>query len=347
MVRVVFLSTCTRPAGFRNDPAFIYRCENLGHALRAKGLDVEWDHVFTWRRSNAPSCAVIHRPRLGFRTWRLVRHLKAMGARLVADIDDLVFDEAYARFSPAVRNGRSQLWRLQRRFRDQRAAIKWFDHITVSTDALRDHAHRCFPGKPVTVLHNAVHWEWLRRPHQAAAAEGPVKTITYLPGTRSHDRDFALIAEPLTRFLRTHLAVRLRITGPLGFRLEVPAGQLQTGEKVAFSDYHEQFRDAWVNLAPLEDTPFNHCKSALKVMEAGYWGVPTICSPNPDYQRFETAGALPAGSASEWLQRLEQLVDDRHYRRLKENLRERTLQLADVNARADQFLGEVLGQAGR
>jgi hypothetical protein len=54
---------------------------------------------------------------------------------------------------------------------------------------------------------------------------------------------------------------------------------------------------------------------------------------------------LPAGGADEWLQRLEQLADDGHYHRLTENLRERTLQLADVNARADQFIDEVLGQA--
>ena len=373
---IALLASARVPKGYLRDPAFIYRCENLGHALRAAGYRVDLAHPWNWRVPATLGSALFHRPRQSFRLWRLVRRLRAMGAKLIADVDDLVFDERLARYSPAVRNKRRPLWWQQRLFREHHAAIKWFDHITVSTDVLREHAHRCFPGKPVTVLPNSVHWHWRREPNLTEAVspelggtplpsspashaelvgkalDGQVqggsqgaKIITYLPGTRSHDRDFALIAEPLTRFLRTHPEVHLRVTGPVEFRLDVPPAQLEHGEKVPFAAYAEKFRGVWVNLAPLEDTPFNACKSALKAIEAGYWGIPTICSPNPDYARFAEAGALVAHDAAAWFARLERLLDVDEYLRVTRDLRAKTLQLADVHLQADRFVHEVLGRA--
>jgi hypothetical protein len=60
--------------------------------------------------------------------------------------------------------------------------------------------------------------------------------------------------------------------------------------RVPFSDYVNHLKLGWVNLAPLEITPSNHCKSALKVLEAGYWGIPSVYSPYPDVERFVDAG---------------------------------------------------------
>lgn len=340
---VVFLASSRKTTGYQQDPAFIYRCENLAHALRARGLDVAWGHGQAWRAKGAVRCAVVHRPRVSFATWRLVRRLKAAGARLVADIDDLVFDEALAQYSPAVRNRRVPLWQQRRRFREHRGAIKWFDHVTVSTDALREHVHRCFPGKPVTVIPNGVHWHWRREPlpTDLAPPDHPPRSVVYLPGTRSHDRDFAMIAEPLGLFLRRHPDIRLRITGPLRCRLDVPPRQVERADKVPFATYHELFREAWLNLAPLEDTPFNRCKSALKVLEAGYWGIPTVCSPNPDNGRFRGAGAILAKDRNDWLAALERMTDEAAYRERCVGLRERTLDLADIEQHAASFIDQV------
>lgn len=339
---MAFLASNVKATGYLQDPAFIYRCENLGHALRAHGLDVDWGHARAWRMPPRIDCVVVHRPRVSFHLWRLVRRLRDRGVHLVADVDDLVFDESLACFSPAVRNGRVALWRQARRFSEHRAAIRWFDHIQVSTEALAAHAERCFPGKPVTVLHNAVHWHWRRMPH-AGRDSATQRVIAYLPGTRSHDRDFAMIADPLTGFLRANPDVRLRVTGPIAFRLDVPPSQIERGDKVPFADYDRLFRDVWVNLAPLEDTPFNACKSALKALEAGFWDVPTLCSPNPDYQRLATAGALIAATPSQWAERLEALRDGDEYRRVTGQLRDRTVELADINRQATLFVTRVLG----
>ena len=89
-----------------------------------------------------------------------------------------------------------------------------------------------------------------------------------------------MIAKPLGRFLRKYPDIRLRVTGPLGFQLDVPERQVVHRDKVPFSEFAGQFVGVWANLAPLEQTPFNQSKSALKALEAGYWGIPTICSPS-------------------------------------------------------------------
>ncbi len=144
--RLTCLASNRNPRRYLADTAFIYRCENPGHALRAMGLDVSWGHIRGWRR-HAADCVVVHRPRVSFRLWQLLRGLRRAGARLVADFDDLVFDESLARFSPAVINRSAPLRHLRRWFRERHAAVDWFDQITVSTDELRRHAERCFPGK--------------------------------------------------------------------------------------------------------------------------------------------------------------------------------------------------------
>lgn len=342
-LRIALLAANRNPARFAQDPAFVYRCENLGQALRGLGLEAEWQHFRGWRPRPGLASVVLHRPRASFALWRLCLRLRRLGARLVADFDDLVFDASLARYNPGVRNGLVPLRQIEQLYRDHHAALKWFDHFTVATAALRDALHRQVPGKPITVIHNAVHWDWINRPQPARPPQGArAKLITYLPGTRSHDRDFAQIAEPLARFLRAHPEVRLRVTGPLGCALEARPGQVQRQDKVPFAAFADQVRDGWVNLAPLEDTPFNACKSALKVLEAGYWGIPTLCSPNPDYARFRDAGALLAADPGEWLLQLERLLDDSYYLAVTADLRRRSLALADVKAQAAVFIEQVL-----
>mgnify|MGYP000101986142 CR=1 FL=1 len=103
-MRIVFLSTCKRPAGFRHDPAFVYRCENPGHALAARGVDVHYDHVATWDESSGADCVVVQRPRASRQLRRLVDAARRGRVRLVADVDDLVFDEAYARWSAGAKD---------------------------------------------------------------------------------------------------------------------------------------------------------------------------------------------------------------------------------------------------
>jgi hypothetical protein len=340
--KIMFIANNRNPGLFRNDPSYIYRCENLGLALADRGWDVGHQHWSQFGAADLPRVMVFHRPLASLRLWWLLRRLRRQGVILIADFDDLIIDEQYADYSPGVLNRLISNRITVRRFRRHRRALGWFDAITVSTSPLAEHVQRLCPGVPVEVAPNVVHRNWL--PARVPVGERlENKVLSYFPGTRSHDRDFASISGVLSEFLLKHPEVHLKIVGPLEFSLESHAGQITHQEKVPFSEYQALLKGSWLNLAPLEDTPFNDCKSALKVLEAGFFCVPTLCSSNADMQRYSEAGALIAENDKEWLSGLEVMLDDEAYLEKTRTIRDMTLELANIDAQADGLLS-LLGK---
>lgn len=332
-LRVVFVACNRNRRRFMEDPSFLYRCQSPAAALQARGHEVTLTHVSRLNPWSTPDLVVFHRPRNTIAFRAAVAVLRRRGVRIVADVDDLIFDPALAEFSPGVRNHLVPLADMQSLFASHHKALRAFDAISVSTEPLEDEVHRCFPHAHVTRLPNAVHHSWrtLETKPPATSAERPI--ISYLPGTRSHDRDFATVAPVLEDLLSRHADLELHVTGPLEFELKARSGQVRHFPKLPFWELHPRVRSAWVNIAPLEPTPFTRCKSALKVMEAGYWGIPTVCSPLPDARRFANAGAIMSGSPDEWHTDIEQLLlDAEHHAAQTESLRERVLRQADVYA---------------
>jgi len=337
-LHIVFLACNKNPSLYYSDPSYIYRCENLGFALQQQGHKVEFCHLKLFSLTSRPDVVVFHRPRLTLRLRLLLLWLKFKKVAVVAEFDDLVFDVEYAEFSPGVLNNVLSLKKTSQNYLSQQEALGLFDAFTVSTVSLREHLLALHPDKKSSVLPNAIHHTWRINENAAIPAiDWNCPIITYLPGTRSHDRDFQVFAKGIARFLNDHSHVRLQVTGPLKFDLPVKPEQIIRREKVPFSEYHEHVRYAWVNLSPLEYTPFTRCKSALKVMEAGYWGKPTLCSPMPDTERFIGNGAIPVNSSTELYNELTKLLDPVHYQAYVKNLRQRVLKLSDINQVANQF----------
>lgn len=326
------------PRLFRQDPAFIYRCENVGLALQERGHRVSWLHWTALRPWQRFDVMVFHRPRYSS-AWRaLLWWLRRGGATMVADVDDLVFDEALAQHSPGVLNGLVSLSETRRQYVSHCRALACFERICTSTQLLAEHLRRVLPGARVEVLPNAVYLGW-RHQVQTRPAKRTQPVVTYFPGTRSHDRDFGVYAGGVERFLASHPAARLEVTGPLRFGLSSRPGQIVHQEKVVFARYAGHVRRSWVNLAPLETTPFTRCKSALKVLEAGFWGVPTVCSPLQDAERFASAGAVFAPDGQACYDALQALMDQAHYTTVTRGLSERVLAQADVKRVAEDFIG--------
>jgi len=339
-VHFVFLACNRNPDLFRRDPSWIYRCENPGLALELLGHRVQFSHYRRFNPLERPDVVVFHRPRWSLRLQALVRWLQWREVPVVADFDDLVFDVSLAEFSPGVRNSQLSLEKTRQQYRLNHRALALFKRVTVSTVPLHEHVLALLPSVAVHVMPNAVHWRW-----HALAAEGQGVTarlsrplITYLPGTRSHDRDFHCFAEGLQAFLTDHPAVRLAVTGPLTFSLPGVAGQLSVRDKLPFARFHACFQDAWVNLAPLEATPFTRCKSALKVIEAGWWGIPTLCSPIPDAARFTGSGALPVQDAGDLYHQLSELLEPACYHALSDTIRTTIRPMVDVRLLAGEWL---------
>ncbi len=342
-LRIVFLACNKNVHRFREDPSYIYRCENLGAALADAGHDVRYEHVSRVSWYDDIDIVVFHRPQ---RSWyfRLAFAIfRYRGIFMLADVDDLVFNPAQAIFSPGVVNSKVPLDKTKKVFESNLWALAQFDHITVSTVPLAEELQQWVAKGRVLVVPNAVHHQWRTLADESLPLDKRVPVLTYMPGTRSHNRDFAKITGALTGLLNKHPNLQLAITGPLEFDLPARLNQVVHYEKRTFNTYHESVRTGWVNLAPLEASPFTRCKSALKVIEAGYWNIPTVCSPLPDAERFTDAGALIARREEDWVMLIEQLLlKPAFYRRQAEGLRNRMLEQANIHTIAQQWLKFVM-----
>lgn len=333
-----FLSHSRRADLYQRDPSFFYRCQNLADALAGLGRETDCLHRTHLGTKQEADILVCHRPRA---TWSWLRWRKRVeptsGRLFVAEVDDLVFDPSMAAHSPAVRNRHKTLWGTRRLFAGNHSALASFSHISTSTEPLAEHLRHCFPGVEAEVFPNCVPGGWRSLPIPPAAPHSP--TLTYFPGTRGHNADFAMIAGPVKQFLLEHPDWHLLVAGPLDVKLDVPPPQVRRLERVPFDRYHAIVQSGTINLAPLEDSPFNRCKSALKIMEAGFFGIPTVATPIPDAQRFSGEGVAFATTPNEWLDALRRLARGHpNAMSWRERLRERVILNASIEKEAVRWL---------
>lgn len=166
----------------------------------------------------------------------------------------------------------------------------------------------------------------------AAGVEmGPVRLL-YM-GTATHGADLDLILPALRRLHETfgeRIAIDLVGVVPPSdlpaflHRVEVPrrAG-LSYPAFVAWLT-ERQRRQPWsIGLAPLVDTPFNRCKSAIKMQDYAALGLATVASDMAAYNELaapegmagQEGGALLAASEAEWFHSLARLVRQPEERR--------------------------------
>lgn len=174
-------------------------------------------------------------------------------------------------------------------------------------------------GKPVYVLHSSLNDEQICIANTIIARNGiAVKNLSqfvvgYFSGTSSHQEDFALVKSSLVQFLDSHDNTRLLLVGC--FELDDILFELyQLGKVIILPrvDYVTlQYLQASVDvvLAPLEQDEFSHCKSALKVFEAGIVGVPACASPAFCYQEAIVDGetGFLCQTENDWITSLEKL----------------------------------------
>ncbi|MBT42045.1 MAG: hypothetical protein CMF12_05930 [Idiomarina sp.] len=350
--RIAFIASNKNPLKFAADPAFIYRCQNPALALQAQGHRVYLQHVSTLlstfgAKLSQPTLdiAVFHRPcartlRQRWQLYQLFKKLRQRGTRLIADFDDRVFATEFAADSPGVRNGYVSQQQTAKNFAQHQQLLHYFDAFSVSTQPLQA-ALQQQVQVPVHCLPNAPHKSW----YAQTPSQQPAKpfVLKYLPGTRSHDQDFALIAATVSDFLQRHQDAELHITGVLE-RTRLPAALANSPQviwqpKQPYEHYWQTVNAGHVHLAPLEDTPFNRGKSALKAIEAGFFNRPTIASPIPDMQRLVNAGVSFAHTPADWAEQLE--YHKLHNDPLPTHLRQQVLDCYSAEQQAHDLLQRV------
>lgn len=331
-LRIAFVSTHPSIRRFRRDGSFVYRCQNLGLALSAMGHQVSLLHLKALFIKNDFDIVVFLRPTRSWIFDHIVRRLRAKGTTLIADVDDLIFDPDCAEFRPSIRNGKTNENEIRQNFALNAEAMSMMDKVLFSTPELAKRYKAIHSEAQCHIIPNAGFRSWKAITPKGVGA----KNISYLAGTRTHDRDLSIVIPALARLLERHEDLSLRLVGPIGVGFDHP--RVKRLERVSFDGYWEIVRDSHILIAPLEDTPFNRCKSAIKAIEGGMMNVPTVVSPVGDYRNIKTLGILHADSTEEWESQLEFALDPVNHQLLRTGLRERMNAFADIDCLAHEFL---------
>lgn len=298
-----------------------YRILHLYEQLRLTGLRPALSHLSDpalLERARAARVAVLHRVAYDRTVQKLLDTLRRQNALVVLDADDYLYDPGVMRWidSPDFQDPvRAAIYK--RELLRHRATLEHCDALSVSTDYLA--GLLASTGKPLVVHRNAFNLDMLA----AAQAAGPVAVkdsrrvvIGYASGTRTHDRDLAMVRPALEAVLARYPQAELWLMGAVA--PEQDWGGLQSRVRtfglVPWRQLPARLAQLDINLAPLRpENPFNQAKSEIKFMEAAMLGVPTIATPTDAFAHAIQHGknGLLASDLDGWQAGLGQLVEDR------------------------------------
>lgn len=287
----------------RDGPGY-YRMRLPFDELERRGHAVEYRGTLPWRPGKRPDSHVLVGQRIS-NEGPSARWMAAAGdVRRVFEIDDdiLNVDPASAKArafyaDPAVRG------RLL-------ANLRSADAVTTSTPYLAEVLRGEYGvTAPVSVLPNCLHPSVLDLP--PVDQTGPI-TVGWA-GSDTHRGDFEHVRGPLRRWFKYHPEVEFQAMGvAYGYLIDRP-GQKKPWRPI-WDDPAAYMRELdWqIGIAPLANTQFNRCKSALKALEYAARGIVVVASDVEPYRNFirhgETGFLVQRGH--EWGHYLDALVTD-------------------------------------
>ncbi len=324
-------------SGEPDTPGHVYRVRRFAEAAGQTGAVTSWLRVgeIAARRDEivAADVLVIWRA-----TWpqvtEAVAAARAGGAAVLYDLDDLMLDPDLAtpELLDALRTEGVSEEDARGHYRRIHEAVMNADFCVASTEELAWHMRRT--GRPVLVLPNgfdeATHRTASRAARQRRQRDAdPVLRIGYAGGSRTHQRDFAVVADTLARLLRERPDCRLVLfKSPVDglpivdpsefFELAAVAAQIEWRDTVPLDRLPEELARFDVNLAPLlAGNPFCETKSELKYFEAALADVCTVASPTGPFRRAIAHGetGFLAATPDEWHAAIAALLDDAPLRR--------------------------------
>lgn len=325
--RVVLVS------GEPHTPGHQYRVVRVAEAIdrfggRATVLDVDAaagdrvgelidaDVVILWRTMWSPEVRTVVR-----RSWQA-------GARVVFDVDDLMVDPDMATLATidGIRSQGLTEEAVREMYSLVRRCAETADACICTTSELAAPLRRI--GKVTHVVPNGFDDDTFIRSRlavrlRAAGVDDGLCRIGYASGSRTHQRDFAVLAEPLAEVMRSHPHTRLVLFRGAFDLDEFPMfddlrDQVEWRDIVPLAELPNELARLEVNVAPLEvGNPFCEAKSDLKYFEAALVDVPTVASPTGPFRRSMQHGVTGflADTADEWRSTLEKLVVDPDLRR--------------------------------
>ncbi len=247
--------------------------------------------------------------------------LRQDGARIMFDVDDLVFSPAHVHL---VVNTLAQdlsdpgVWDFWHAYTSRmREAMRLCDaaittNLSLATQIIEG------VGIPAVVVPNALNRMQLEisdqlynEKLQRGFERSDRLEIGYFSGTPSHEKDFGVVEQALASLLLRHDNIAIRVVGFLRDRelLWPFRNRIDTYPLQDFVNLQRIIAQCELNIVPLQQNVFTNCKSELKYFEAAIVGTATIATPIHSYSdaiRHGETGLL--AQAHEWEEQIEMLV---------------------------------------
>lgn len=243
------------------------------------------------------------------RHWsELIPLLQKAGIRVVVDMDDnfdaIAADHiSHATFNPRLSPSYNRLWAAE--------ACRLADVVTVTTPALLAHYGH---GHGV-VLPNLIPESYLK-----VEPDAKMRVVGWSGSVATHPGDLESTDGAVARALRDCPEWGFHVIGTgerVKAALRLAEEPSNTGKEgwVPFHLYPTRLAELSVGIIPLIDSPFNHGKSALKLLEMSAVGVAAVASPTPDNCRLSALGAGElARRPIDWMRKLRALMRSDEYR---------------------------------
>ena len=224
------------------------------------------------------------------------------GAFIVQLMDDLTSDlpESHPNYRFGQREGHIRT--LQ--------ALELSDRLIVSTQPLADYyAPYCSDIRLVPNALDMRHWGQLQRP----ASERKRLRIGWV-GAAQHQGDLRLVGR-VVETLASEVDWVFMGMCPDELRPHIK----EFHKFVSYKDYPAKMTslDLDIAIAPLEDNPFNACKSNLRLLEYGAMGWPVVCSDVYPYRTDAPPVLRVSNDDAAWLAALRRLAGDAALRRVQ------------------------------
>jgi len=317
-MRVLFILGCNE------GPSKRYRVFNHIEALKEVGINSEWIwdiHPEIYEKSYLGKFTNIVNFRGGFneRLGILLQNAKELQIPVIYDVDDLVFDESILQHVDAyVRMSSTDKAEYAQGVRSMRRALESCDAATASTPFLTSYIQSTV-GVQTWRIPFGVNLRQIELAQILPGYGGGPKFITYLSGTKTHERDFLEAAEALQAILKKYKDVYLKVVGPLEIPniLNAVSHKIRRIPFMRWENLLVEASTAYINIAPFDPKSwFCQSKSNLKYIEAGLCAVPTIASPIGSFTQSIESGinGYIAESPENWEEIFHELIQDRMLR---------------------------------
>ena len=315
------------PAGFLTNH---FRAYNMKEYLNLSGIksDIIPEADVTYKWVSAFDIIVLCRLFMNHHIEKHVEMCREWNTPIIFDADDLIIDPSILDSIASIENLSDQEKELHREgIKKHRKSFEAADFFIAPTDYFAGIGRNL--GKSSFVIRNGLCSSQLELCKKILRSNGHNNNdhgfhrtvgIGYFSGTKSHQKDFAVVKPALLRVMDDFPHVHMYVGGylDLGNEFEKFRDRIK---KIPFIDIHQlpnNIAMADINIAPLEvNNPFCEAKSEIKYSDAALLKIPTVASPTDAFRWAIQDGfnGFLATSEDEWYECLRKLIEDPELRK--------------------------------